>query len=213
MKVSPTERHPFSALGETSSLPEKYGVDFWWVARGKTWGVQRKRFPEDFLSSLTDGRLTKELGQMSQLDHPVILLEGLGTWTDSGMLVDQKFHLGQLYGWMMSCFWEKGVPVFRVKSQRDALHFIDRMEAWSQRESHWSLSRRPKAKSDMWGRRGSREYGVHLLQSFEGVGPAVAEAIYDHFGKAPLVWAVSKEELMEVPGVGPKIAERLLDGV
>jgi ERCC4-type nuclease len=127
---------------------------------------------------------------MQQLDHGIVLLEGLGTWTDDGFLLDQKFHLGQLYGWMMSAFFEMGVPVFRVKSQRDALHFIDRMEVWSQRKSHWSLSRRPKAKKDMWGRRGNKEYGLHLLQSFEGVGPALAEAIYDHFGEVPIQWSV-----------------------
>ncbi len=213
MKVSPTEPHPYSALGETSSLPERFGVDFFWAANGMTWGVQRKRFPEDFLASLIDGRLTREIGQMQNLDRPSIVLEGLGTWTDDGMLVDQRFHLGQLYGWMLSCWWEMGVPVFRVKTQRDFLSFIDRMEAWSLREKHLSLARRPRAKADMWGRRGSREYGVHLLQSFEGVGPALAGAIYDHFGRVPMSWDVTEEELLAIPGVGPTIVRRLMEGI
>lgn len=213
MKISPTEPYPYSALGQPSSLPEKYGVDFFWAAGGLLWGVQRKKFPEDFLPSLTDGRLAKELAQMQNLDRPAVVLEGLGTWTDDGMLVDQKFHLGQLYGWMLSCWFEKNVPVFRVKSQRDFLHFVDRMEAWSLRDSHHSLSRRPRAKADMWGRRGNREFGVHLLQSFDGVGPAVAGAIYDHFGRVPLALDVTEEELMKVPGVGPGIVAKIKDGL
>jgi ERCC4-type nuclease len=213
MKVSPTERRPYSQMGESSPIPERYGVDFWWVANAKTWGVQRKIFPNDFLASLHDGRLTKELAQMQQLDHGVVLLEGMGTWTDDGMLVDNQFHLGQLYGWMMSCFFEMGVPVFRVKSQRDALHFIDRMEAWSKRKSHWSLSRRPKVKSNMWGEKGNREFGIHLLQSFEGIGPSAAEAIYDHFGQVPMEWSVDEGELMKVKGIGKKTAEGLLEAI
>ncbi len=214
MKVSPTEPIPFSRLGQTSSIPEKYGVDFFWVGNARTWGIQRKRFPDDFLASLLhDGRLAKELSQMQQLDHGIILLEGLGTWSDDGFLLDQKFHIGQLYGWMLSCFFEMNLPVFRVRTQRDALFFIDRMEAWSKRKSHWSLHRRPKAKANMWGQKGNYEWGIHLLQSFEGIGPAAAEGIYNHFGHVPLKWTVTEDDLMEVPGIGKKKARDLLDSL
>lgn len=213
MKVSPTEPRPYSEMGKSSPLPEKYGVDFWWVGQGATWGIQRKKFPEDYLASLKDGRLTKELAQMQQLDYPMVMLEGLGTWTDDGMLLDQKFHKGQLFGWMLSCFFEMGIPVFRVKSQRDALHFIDRVEAWSKRKSHWSLSRRPGVKPNSWGQKGNREFGLHILQSFEGIGPAAAEGIYDHFEGVPLEWSVTGEELQEIDGIGPKTADKLLDSL
>ncbi len=213
MKVSPTEPLPFSKLGDSSSLPERHGVDFFWVAHGKTWGVQRKRFPDDYIASLGDGRLTRELAQMQGLDHPMVLLEGLGTWTDDGFLLDQKFHASQLYGWMLSCFFEKGVPVFRVKNERDAIFFIDRVEAWSLRKSHHSLSRRPKPRGNMWGVKGNRDWGIHLLQSFDGIGPAAAEAIYEHFGGAPLQWSITEEQLVEVPGVGKKTARKLLDSL
>lgn len=213
MKVSPTEPIPYSKLGESSSLPERHGVDFFWVAQGKTWGVQRKRFPEDYLASLSDGRLTKELAQMQALDRPMILLEGLGTWTDDGYLLDQKFHASQLYGWMLSCFFEKQIPVFQVKGERDALFFIDRVEAWSMRKSHHSLSRRPKPKGNMWGKKENKDWGIHVLQSFEGIGPATAEAIYVHFGGIPLTWTVGMEDLTQVAGIGPPTAQKLIDSL
>lgn len=213
MKISPTEPRPFNQLGDSSSLPEKHGVDFFWVALGKTWGVQRKRFPDDFLASLSDGRLNKELGQMKSLDHPIVLLEGLGNWTDDGWLLDQKFHKGQLDGWVLSCFFEHGIPVVQVRSERDALFFLDRVEAWSMRRSHWSLTRRPKPKGDMWGRKGNREFGLHVLQSFEGIGPAAAEAIYNHFGHVPLQWTVTEKDLMEVDGIGKGKAKTLMESL
>lgn len=210
MKVSPTERAPFSHLGESSSLPERHGVDFFWVAQGITWGIQRKRFPEDFLSSLSDGRLAKELAQMQTLDRPMILLEGLGTWTNDGYLLDQKFHASQLYGWMLSCFFERQVPVFQVRTERDAIFFIDRVEAWSLRKSHHSLSRRPKPKGNMWGTKENRDWGIHLLQSFDGIGPTTAEAIYVHFAGIPLAWTTTVSELTQIPGIGKPTAEKLL---
>lgn len=213
MKVSPTEPAPFSKLGKTSPLPEKHGVDFFWVAMSRTWGVQRKRFPDDFLASLGDGRLNKELGQMQQLDHPIVLLEGLGSWSDDGWLLDQKFHKGQLDGWILSCFFEKGVPVVQVRTERDALFFIDRVEAWSMRKSHWSLTRRPKPRGNMWGQKGNKEFGLHVLQSFEGIGPAAAQAILDHIGHVPLKWTVDEKDLLEVEGIGKGRARALLDSL
>lgn len=211
MKVSPTEPIPFSKLGASSSLPERHGVDFFWVGNGRTWGIQRKRFPEDYLASLSDGRLAKELAQMQSLDHPIVLLEGLGVWTNDGYLLDQKFHASQLYGWMLSCFFEKGVAVFQVRSERDALFFIDRVEAWSLRKSHHSLSRRPKPKGNMWGQKDSKDWGIHLLQSFDGIGPATAEAIFVHFNGIPLAWTATEEELIKVAGVGRGTAQKLLN--
>jgi Fanconi anemia group M protein len=213
MKVSPTEPIPFSKLGETSSLPERHGVDFFWVANGITWGIQRKRFPDDFLASLSDGRLAKELAQMQSLDRPMIVLEGLGTWTNDGYLLDQKFHASQLYGWMLSCFFEKQIPVFQVRSERDALFFIDRVEAWSLRKSHHSLSRRPKPKGNMWGQKENKDWGIHLLQSFEGIGPSAAQAIYEHFGHIPLQWTVTEKDLMEIEGIGKGKAMTLLNSL
>jgi ERCC4-type nuclease len=52
-----------------------------------------------------------------------------------------------------------------------------------------------------------------LLQSFEGIGPAAAEGIYDHFEGVPLEWSVTPEELQEIDGIGPKTAEKLMDSL
>ena len=59
MLVSPTERPPISELGESSSRPEKYGVDVMFLANGAVVGVQRKAIA-DLVASARDGRLGKE---------------------------------------------------------------------------------------------------------------------------------------------------------
>ena len=60
------------------------------------------------------------------------------------------------------------------------------------------------------GTRDSRSWALHLIQGFEGIGPTVAGAIFDHFGGVPFRWNVDGvEELMGVKGVGEKRAKAL----
>lgn len=208
--VSPTERGLFATLGRTSALPERNGVDAYWVARGKQWGVQRKRFPEDFVASLHDGRLSKELGQMGKLDAAIILIEGYGKWTVTGELVDAPLSRSQLWGFIMSCFLTRGVLCIQVADESEGIELVKSLYKWSNKEAHRSLLSRPGPKKDAWGTRNSKDWQIHLMQSFEGIGPGVAEAIIDHFGGVPLEWTVSVNELQQVKGVGAKRAQSLI---
>src|SRR5690606_37254518 len=66
--ISPTEPPAVRALGTTSSTPELYGCDILIVANKTRTGVQRKKFPEDLVASLADGRLYSQLPKMAALD-------------------------------------------------------------------------------------------------------------------------------------------------
>jgi ERCC4-type nuclease len=84
------------------------------------------------------------------------------------------------------------------------------MQDYYSRPVHLSLRTRPKgqAKND-WGEVTERSRALFLLQSFPGIGPTLAEAIIEHFGRVPLAWTCTKEELMKVNGIGKKRAEEL----
>ena len=73
--------------------------------------------------------------------------------------------------------------------------------------THKGIMTRPKP-TTLWGTRNDRDFGIHVIQSFDGIGPGVAGAIFDRFG-VPLRWTVTKEELETVPGVGKKRAGKM----
>lgn len=57
----------------------------------------------------------------------------------------------------------------------------------------------------MWGARATgEEWALHLLQGFPGVGPALALRVVQRFGRVPLVWAVSRDEMLAIEGFGPR---------
>jgi len=211
--VSPTEPDEIQALGRTSSLPEAYGVDFMFAVRGQLYGVQRKEFPNDFLASLSDGRLQKEALRMKYLSVAVLMLEGKPRWTLDGGLIHEnvglQFTRRQLRGLLWSFTFCFGVCPEWTDDISDTIAAIQSLYQWARKEEHVSLTRRPKRK-DAWGDRLSgQDQAIYFLQGLPGIGPKLAGRIYEHFGCLPLVWTCGKEELARVSGVGPRRAEVL----
>lgn len=214
MLISPTEPFIIKALGKVSSVPENYGADILFVAgkNGRT-GVQRKKFPEDLLSSLADGRLYDQVHKMAQLDRGVFVMEGFGQWTSDGELVDQHvtgFRKEHLYALYFSLTFEFGLQVLTVRGINETCAILTTLEDWLKKDRHTSLRTRPSAQKDSWGQRGNREYAAHLLQSFPGVGPELAFRMFDHFGRAPIKWDLNDmKDLQAVPGIGKEKAKKM----
>ena len=209
MLISPTEPQPIRDLGKTSILTEKYGADILMLVKDMRVGVQRKKFPDDLMSSLADGRLYDQIRKMGELNHAVLILEGHGQWTIEGVLLGRyAFTIDQLHGLMMSLSFEFGIQVFQVRDMTETIRLLGNMEAWIHKPAHVSLLRRPGPSKDSWGEKSARLNGIHLLQSFPGVGPTIAARIYDHYGKVPMRWEEGLD-FTEVPGVGKEKARQL----
>lgn len=214
MLIAPTEAQhpPLRALGRISTTPERCGVDFLWAAKSVgTIGVQRKAFPSDFLSSVDDGRLAKEVAQMRVLDVRVLVVEGRGTWTMDGNLVSrwgQTWTRDQHRSFLWS-MRAAGVWVEWSEDVEDTAAVIRGLEKWSRKAKHTSLMRRPGAKG-AWGKPTTREFQLHVLMSLPDVGPELAERILDTLGM-PFGWRVGEEDLRRVHGVGKVKARRIYE--
>lgn len=221
--VSPAEPIKIKSLLErdfdkddamVSPMPEKYGVDFLWTNQGEWWGVQRKEI-KDFVASLRDGRLAREIGQMKSLVMPTVLIEGKVRFTTDGKLVynswGQEITRAQWRG-MLWALNHQGIYTHFSLDMTDTVLWIKQFKSWSSKEHHHSLVRRPGPVSP-WGKPGNRDYQEHLLQGFQGVGPELAKKILDHFGRLPLKWDITVEELMEVEGIGKSKAKKMMEGL
>lgn len=221
MLVSPSESPAARALGQSTWRTEELGVDFAWAARGKWYGVQRKAL-SDFTASVDDGRLATERLQMFALDHAFLILETgerggaqprempngqLASLQSFGRPWTGKQLRGVLYGLAAD-----GIQIICVKDEAETIARVRELEEWSRKDAHGSARGRGSAPANVFGERGSREYGVWLLRSLPGVGAKMAEAIWDHFQGLPMQMreGVGVSELVKVAGVGKVTAERLL---
>lgn len=212
MLVSPAEPAFLRQLGTTSATPERVGADFLIHSPSLgAVGVQRKEI-SDFIASSYDGRLVKEIAQMKVLGLGVLLLEGRVQWTDDGLVLGnysrwtRSQHLGTIWSVQLSGYW-----IAHTASMAETSDWLLTFTKWMTKERHAGLRNRPgPSVHSVWGKADNRDWGIHLLQSFPGIGADTAAAIYDHYQGVPMQWLVSALELQEVRGVGKGRAESMI---
>lgn len=210
MFISPTEPKTLQALGVVSSIPEEYGADILWSSKLGLVGIQRKVFPGDFLASVRDGRFYEGLIKMKALDMGVLVIEGEGNWTTHGQLItnygqvrwDRESHRNFITSVQM-----RGIVVLGTPTLFDTLDCVAGLQVWSNKDNHTSLDIRPSP-DRVWGTITSRDYQLHILKSLPGVNVKRAGAILDTIG-FPFALTATEEDLMRVPGIGRKLAEKI----
>lgn len=210
MLVSPAEPAVFRSLGVTSSVPETYGADFLYHSRefGLV-GVQRKEV-NDLVASVHDGRLQKEVMQWKALGKAILLIEGKLQWSDDGLLMAKSTWTRAQHLGLVLSMQSRGTWIVSTSGQADTIASLGLLTKWLAKTSHNTLDVRPTASSSsVWGRADSRDFGVHILQGFPGIGVVVAGRIYDHFNGVPLQWTVTEKELYVVEGIGKGRAKQL----
>ena len=215
--VSPTDRELLklsNGRGISSTLPERYGADVLLVTPRGRFGVQRKKFPEDFFASVKDGRLMRELAQLAYVEYRLLIPEGHPYFDASGHLLSEgnsKWTKASLRNLLRSVKLQHGVDVEWSENIEDTVAIITELESYMGDKKHKSLLTRPKGsrETDEWGDSSKRDWARYFLQGFQGIGPDKAEAIFDTFKKVPLRWTVSEEEMLSVYGIGKKTVSAL----
>ena len=204
-----------------TNLPEQHGCDVLVFNKQPTVncvGFQRKEV-HDFIASLHDGRLVKEIGQIKAsnlLGFAFLIIEGQFIWTTDGSLATSygnPFSRRQYHS-IITGIQLQGIGCHYSLHPFDTISLISDVSQYLSKGAHSSLTRRPKSDlRNSWGRVTNEQFAVHLLQSFPGIGPNTAEAIFKKFGSAPLQWTVSESELVSIPGIGNATAKRLIEAL
>lgn len=217
--ISPTERDAVELSdgdGLRSSMPEKYGSDFLILSSDIRCGIQRKKFPEDLLASVADGRLMRELMQMTELDMAFLVTEGLPSYTSDGHLVNADYSRWTRDGvenLLLSVRLLYGVHVLWSRDTRDTVRIVKQLEDYLRSGLHRSLLTRPKASvmKDSWGEFDAYKWGMFFLQGLPGIGPGKAEAIIKACSGVPLQWTINREDFLRIPGIDKGTAKRVLE--
>lgn len=220
--VAPTESacqrvlrtHHATQKWTISSLPEKHGCDFLFITSRGVLGFQRKTLP-DLNASLLDGRLNYELAQLSTtatVSYSYLIIESTLARTVDGRFVETDLTINALRS-ILAKFQSRGVGFLPSDSPTDTVSAILSVAKYIGSGRH-ELDTRPKNLKNQWNTIDSNAYALFLLQSFPGIGPKQALAILNHFSpNFPLQWNVTVDELIAVPGIGRKTAERLISAL
>ncbi len=158
-----------------------------------------RKTTDDFLQSIVDGRLFRQLCDLKEsYEKPLLLIEG-------GSLYEQRnIHENAINGALASIATDLCTPVLWTHSQMETAHLLFMIAKREQLGTSSSIVLRCGKKM-----RSMNEEQEFLLAGLPGVGSKSAKILLEHFGAPGNIFSASELELMKVPGIGKKTAKRI----
>ena len=167
--------------------------------------IERKT-TTDFLHSILDdpGHLYSQLADMMrEYKRSLLLIEG----APMDLYTDRAIHPNAIDGMVLAATRFSASIIWTLS--------VDHTARMIYREAEHEQVQMAKKKGSPHGKRSSMtmpQRQIYVVSSIgEGVGVVVAEDLLKHFRSVRAVMNASIDELMEVKGVGKKIAEKIHD--
>jgi len=162
--------------------------------------VCERKGVEDFVNSLLDGRLFKQVKQLKDAyKKPFLIIEGT-----RDMYSVRNVHANAIRGAMASLALDFSLPIIFTKDEKDTAHFFITILKREKTDTQANLRAAPKPLTDV-------ELMEYIVSSFPGVGRRTAQNILLQFKTIHSFVTSEHEQLTSVEGVGKITAERIKD--
>lgn len=157
--------------------------------------VYEHKTPEDFVSSVKDGRLFSQIEKM-KLNYERSYIVVSGSLTD---LINVGMAYNSVIGAMTSCF-ARGCPVIFCDSYENLCAVIKNL-------SEKLVDGKSRSITEI--KLPIRDDPLRLVCSLPGISKKKGQSLLDHFGSPIAIFTASIDELMKVDGIGKKIADQI----
>lgn len=155
--------------------------------------IERKTL-QDFVSSIINKRLVKQLINLRGYDSRLLLIEGGSENTDGDYR--SKISANAIRGFILSSIIDYSTPVIMTKDYFDTANFLFILaKKLSNNKSHYS-SLRPSRKFSSMGDKAS-----FVLEGFPGVGPSKSKLLLEKFGSIRGVINSPLDDLSKILGL------------
>jgi ERCC4-related helicase len=162
-------------------------------------GVERKN-TQDFISSLIEGKLFKQLQRLRDAySRPILILEGENLFTHRNM------NHNAIYGSLASISVDYGIPIITTKDELETANLLSVLAKREQKEEKKAVAIRGE-KTQM----SLNERQQFLVEGLPNVSAVLAKRLLMHFGSIKDIANASEEELQEVEGIGKNIASEII---
>jgi ERCC4-related helicase len=182
-------------LGVSVRTAQLNSADY--VVSGKV-GVELKKVP-DFVNSILDHRLLEQIRDLrNNFEKAVLIIEG-----EEDIYSVRKVHGNAIRGMLASVVLDFKVPVLYTKNPRDTAALLAVMAKREQDTSREITYHASKPLS-------MKEQQEFIVSSFPTIGVVNARNLLEKFSSIKKLINANKKDLMQVEGIGEKIAERLI---
>jgi len=183
-------------LGISVNTAQLESADY--VISGKV-GVELKKKP-DFVTSIIDGRLLDQMKDLKRnFEKSVLIIEG-----EEDLYSLRKIHDNAIRGMLAAITLDFGVPIIYTKNPKDTAAILAVMAKREQDKSRDFSYHQAKPLT-------VKEQQEFIVSSFPGIGVGHARKLLENTKSIKNLINANVEDLVEIDGIGKKIAERLLN--
>ena len=153
--------------------------------------IERKTV-SDFISSMINKRLTRQLEEMQQYKNKLLIIEGIDEEElYSNSEEEYGVHPNSIRGFIISILLRYRVPIIFTKNAEDTAKFISVLSKREEKEASLNVTKRFLNK---------QEQMQFILESFPGIGPKNAKKLLEKFKTIKNIINASEEEVKEIIG-------------
>lgn len=151
--------------------------------------IERKTV-SDFLSSMLNKRLLKQLEELQQYKNKLLLIEGI---EEQELYHDRPEGINgnAIRGFILSILLKYQVPIIFTKNPEDTARFISILAKKQEKEMSLKTKKRNLAK---------KEQMQFILEGFPGIGPKTARKLLEEFKTLKNIFNASQDELKKCIG-------------
>jgi len=152
--------------------------------------IERKTV-SDFISSMINRRLPKQLEELQQYQEKLLIIEGI----DEQDLYNEggSVNPNAIRGFLLSIVLKHKIPIMFTKDSQDTAKFISVMAKKQDKEPALSLKPTKRVSS-------KKEQMEFILEGFPGIGPNTAKKLLNEFKTIKNIMNASQEELQQIIG-------------
>lgn len=164
--------------------------------------IERKTV-SDFITSMKNRRLLKQLQELQQYENKLLIIEGL---EEQDLYGDDSnwegMHPNSIRGFLLSITLKYKVPIIFSKNSEDTAKFINILS--KKKEAIQPLNVKKKTLN-------KKEQLQFIIESFPGIGPKTAKKLLQQFKSIANIINANETDLKDCIGKKAEILKQLVD--
>ena len=160
-------------------------------------GIERKTI-NDFVSSMLSKRLIRQAENLKQFERQLLIIEG---FSEKSLYNKGKLNDNAIRGMILSVILDFHIPILFTEDEEDTANFLIILDKHLIKPKK-DVSLKPKRKAYS-----VKEQLQFIIESFPGVGPALAKQLLHKFKTIKKMINASLPELEKVEKLGKKKAK------
>ncbi|HPD81477.1 MAG TPA: ERCC4 domain-containing protein [Candidatus Pacearchaeota archaeon] len=164
--------------------------------------IERKTV-SDFISSMINKRLLKQIEELKQYPNKLLIVEGISEKElYSSSEKEGGMNPNAIRGFLLSILLKHKIPVLFTKNSEDTAKFMNIL--FKKKEKEINLNAKKKTLS-------KKEQLQFIIESFPGIGPKKSKKLLEKFGSIQNIILAPTEELKKILGEKAKQIRKIIE--